>query len=541
MLRRDRKTRGPWKAAVFLLLFAGVRPAAAQVPANEEDQLQILTDPASLKKKVEKEKVRAPFEFFRSQVAPFDVLPYVKANHWSNLWFEMRANEDDYDGYLKTDPVLLLGTPQEITYRRKARMIKEQRARLSLVVMVPSATGTVPKETGVDLVRLAHSADATWPAMMTTLPPHQMLLVILSKDSTSKFAAWHKLNAVIPTSVEREGGDIEKLRYYRLVLPMEPDKVALSPHPLTWSTISHVIWDNFPPDLLSGSVQRALIDWLHWGGQLVVTGGAGQSYTILRESFLGAYLPADASGETVPLKGDDLQPLAQAYAPPVSSPSINDQSEPRPLSSREARQRFARRYEAPAPIRPAANRPLYLSVLRPKAGASTIALGEASPRLLAAERQVGRGRITMLAINPNEESILAWPGLDTLVRRVILRRPEEPIVGGPGSDGFVQLPPDRGRLLASDLSRPAKAAAPARSAKGPLAPERVAAILKALDEAYPDAVCALNHRSPWELLVATILSAQCTDVRVNMVTPELFRRFPTPARWPRRRCPSSRT
>ena len=62
-----------------------------------------------------------------------------------------------------------------------------------------------------------------------------------------------------------------------------------------------------------------------------------------------------------------------------------------------------------------------------------------------------------------------------------------------------------------------------------LAPERVKSILKALDEAYPDAVCALNHRSPWELLVATILSAQCTDVRVNMVTPELFRRFPTPA------------
>jgi endonuclease-3 len=61
-----------------------------------------------------------------------------------------------------------------------------------------------------------------------------------------------------------------------------------------------------------------------------------------------------------------------------------------------------------------------------------------------------------------------------------------------------------------------------------LAPERVAAILKGLDEAYPSAECALIHRSPWELLVATILSAQCTDVRVNLVTPELFRRFPTP-------------
>ena len=67
-----------------------------------------------------------------------------------------------------------------------------------------------------------------------------------------------------------------------------------------------------------------------------------------------------------------------------------------------------------------------------------------------------------------------------------------------------------------------------RALRGELAPDRIVAILKALDEAYPHTECALTHSSPWELLVATILSAQCTDVRVNMVTPELFRRFPTP-------------
>jgi endonuclease-3 len=67
-----------------------------------------------------------------------------------------------------------------------------------------------------------------------------------------------------------------------------------------------------------------------------------------------------------------------------------------------------------------------------------------------------------------------------------------------------------------------------RSPSGPLASDRIAAIFAALDESYPRAECALTHRSPWELLVATILSAQCTDVRVNMVTPELFRHFPTP-------------
>lgn len=64
--------------------------------------------------------------------------------------------------------------------------------------------------------------------------------------------------------------------------------------------------------------------------------------------------------------------------------------------------------------------------------------------------------------------------------------------------------------------------------KNPLAPERIAAILDALRKTYPGAVCALHHRSAWELTVATILSAQCTDVRVNLVTPALFAAFPTP-------------
>jgi endonuclease-3 len=52
-------------------------------------------------------------------------------------------------------------------------------------------------------------------------------------------------------------------------------------------------------------------------------------------------------------------------------------------------------------------------------------------------------------------------------------------------------------------------------------------VLRRLKKAYPDATCALEHRTPFELLVATILSAQCTDVRVNMVTPALFATYPT--------------
>src|SRR3989338_5329427 len=59
-------------------------------------------------------------------------------------------------------------------------------------------------------------------------------------------------------------------------------------------------------------------------------------------------------------------------------------------------------------------------------------------------------------------------------------------------------------------------------------PGRVREILQRLEKAYPDAKCALKHTNPFQLLVATILSAQCTDQRVNMVTPELFKKYPTP-------------
>jgi len=54
-------------------------------------------------------------------------------------------------------------------------------------------------------------------------------------------------------------------------------------------------------------------------------------------------------------------------------------------------------------------------------------------------------------------------------------------------------------------------------------------ILAKLTEAYPVAVCELDYRNPWELLVATVLSAQCTDERVNRVTPKIFERWPGPA------------
>ena len=84
--------------------------------------------------------------------------------------------------------------------------------------------------------------------------------------------------------------------------------------------------------------------------------------------------------------------------------------------------------------------------------------------------------------------------------------------------------PGKRETRVGSASKPNKSTAHVK----PTSPERVAEILKRLDERYPNATCALKHSTAWELLVATILSAQCTDVRVNMVTPGLFKRYPTP-------------
>ena len=83
----------------------------------------------------------------------------------------------------------------------------------------------------------------------------------------------------------------------------------------------------------------------------------------------------------------------------------------------------------------------------------------------------------------------------------------------------------REKAKAAKRTKAARSAAKLTRAAG-TDPKRVAAILAKLDEAYPNAICELNHKNAFELLIATILSAQCTDVRVNQVTEALFKKYP---------------
>lgn len=89
------------------------------------------------------------------------------------------------------------------------------------------------------------------------------------------------------------------------------------------------------------------------------------------------------------------------------------------------------------------------------------------------------------------------------------------------------------KAAATAKKAPTPKAAKKSAGYNPLAPERIEQILARLDQRYPEVKCALTHNSAWELLVATILSAQCTDARVNMVTPVIFAKYPSPEHFAR--------
>ena len=145
---------------------------------------KILSDPEKLEE-LKKEKLRPPIEFFRSQVMPNDILPYLKANHWTMVGLEMRANHEDYEGTLQTRPVMLADQPHEMIYRRDARLIKGQRSRLTFPILLP----TIPKEIGFQLIRPeAIRQDEEWLASLRVLEPHQQMIVVLSKSANDHFA-----------------------------------------------------------------------------------------------------------------------------------------------------------------------------------------------------------------------------------------------------------------------------------------------------------------------------------------------------------------
>ena len=443
-----------------VLAFADATTARAQLSTQSpEERFQELTDLDKLSDKLaEKKKDRPPFEFFQTQVAPFDTLPYYRPNHWFSMSVSLRSNATDYDGQIRTASDLngrpqlpLLDMPHAMSYRRDALLPKEQTVTRTLQIF---ETGPA-RRLIFELSRPgAIRPDDGFEANLLRLEPHQMIVAVLA-DEPSNYNAWASMLATVPTSGDRDPAAIDRLRYYRFALPQTPDRPNLAAHPLAWTTTSHLVWDGFNPETLGAGPlgqQRAILDWLHWGGQIVVV-AAGPNVAPLRESFLGPYLPANPSGSGVSLTTPDLAGLSDAYRPPLPVNVIEYPYGVDPTS--QAPPARPARYGPPVAIAPTSEQPLFVAGLEPRdlPGVVSYPIGDPDGHVLAVEHRVGRGRVLMLAVNPFDPALVAWPGLDTLVRRLLLRRPEETWSGGDRSAFQVLSGPQLSwvRYVARDL------------------------------------------------------------------------------------------
>jgi hypothetical protein len=451
------------------LVFLGIALIPALAPGQdlglEEDpelveseatrRFRELTDPEA-KGERQVDSLKPPFEFYRTQVAPFDVLTFVKPNHWVTLTQELQANLFDYEGRLRTAPVALRGMPRSVVFRRDARLIEGEPMRLSWPAFLPMES----KSLDIELVRPgAIRPDDSTQAPLLAMPAHQMLVVILADDPLV-YEFWKRYQALVPATTDM--GDqqlVDRRTYYRLVVAQEADKPNLSAHPLTWTTISHVLWDSFDPNDIDVGQQQAMIDWLHWGGQLIIAGGASPALQQLAdvESFLAPYLPAEPSGSNETLDESDLSGLASLYPPPIwksdrmGSPTA-DFSEPSHLRRGSIDDYRASRYAPPEPIDLPPDRPMLLTGLSPIAE-DVRWITDPQGRRFGVERRVGRGRILMLAIDPKEAAFQRWAGNDTFIRRVVFRRPEDRWRPLDPNDNFMLPGTELSwyRLLARDL------------------------------------------------------------------------------------------
>jgi hypothetical protein len=416
--------------------------AAADADASAEDKA--LDDAeAKLKARAERLKQLDPFEYHLSRIAPSDTIPFLKPHHWGTLVLEMKSNLADYEGQILSEEVSLQGMPYTIQYRRTATLPKRQDRRLPMQILVPNIKGNAML--GIELGRpdgLRYDLSGT--ATIRRLEPHQMLILPLTA-TPDRYARWNGLQALKPISGKEDPTTIDRQRYYRLVIPQPKEKWGdlLSDHPLTWTSISHVVWDGLPPGDLGVGQQQAMLDWLHFGGQLVIVAAAGgPSIQPLQDSFLGPILPATPTGANLKVTSEELSELSRRYRPPrwpdgrnlaqTNASNTEEENLRIEFENRDMELKWRSddtdRYYRPMPIELPEDKPLQLTGLQPAEGARVVHLGDPS-RPIAVERRVGRGRVTMLAFDPNAPGLVRWRGLDTLVRRLVLRRPEEAPLG----------------------------------------------------------------------------------------------------------------
>lgn len=347
-----------------------------------------------LEERGKKKEKKKDFEIGRLTLRPSDAQPnlWVKPGHWVAASQQMKTNNFDFVGRLEISvvdkqqrPIRLERTPFRLTTTRPAVLPKGQEKHLDMALFVPHASRQAAMRSTLG-GRFGGGEVHSSGELFNTLAPHQYFFVVLA-DLPDRYTFVKVLHSVRVPADEDFGAGEEV--HYRVIAPPPAGPLTVPSQAMTWTSIAYVVWDGIDPALLSLDQQRALLDWLHWGGQLIVSGP--RSFDLLRGSFLAPYLPA-TDADSVELDDAALDELNAHW-------TISGKNKPTP------------------PLR--TTRPWSAMKFTPHDEAKAV------PHTggLLLERRVGRGRVVLTAMHLDERDLITWGGFDNFFNACLLRRP----------------------------------------------------------------------------------------------------------------------
>lgn len=418
-LRSDREGGFPLRLGCLALALVAVVGlpgcgGCTNDPGKAREELEKKAAEARAKKK---KKPKPPFETTKLRTRPRGrrlateageemaaLGPPCKPGHWTSGTLAAKTNHHDFLGDLemvvlasdrgKLRPVHLPGTRFDLPTFRQVALPKRQPKVFESLLYVP-----VPEQReGITQLHVSCRLNArrggrrehevTHP--LRGMRSYQYFFVVVARWP-ERYSHLHGLASINPPS-DVTAGYVASQPYYRLALIEGDRRVGLPSHAACWTSIAYVLWDDAEPTALNSFQQRALLDWLHWGGQLIVSGP--ETLDTLRDSFLAPYLPATPVG------------IREVTAEDLAA-----------LTAWSDNGKTAASASALKPLEPADR---WTGVeLQPVARARFV---PGSGRLLA-ERRVGRGRVVVSAFRLGGRELATWSGWDEVFNAMLLGRP----------------------------------------------------------------------------------------------------------------------
>ena len=324
----------------------------------------------------------------------------TKLGHWVEAQLPAIANNFNADGQLTTfsttldgQPVPIPSTDYVLNSTRPVSLVKAEWKILETSLFLPrrdtktaSANVNYVFDRGTGGIPYISFGQPT-----SLMKPFQYHIVLLS-ERPDTYNYLKLIDSIQLRGQHLGSGDVVPPFYY-LVPSMFGDPLPLPRHSLNWTTIAYLIWDDYDPDKLSQDHQAALLDWLHFGGQLILSGP--DCLDKLQNSFLGNYLPAQFDG-SFNLTEADLKELNANWTVPVTNQTAEQRS-----------------FQLSDTV------PLLGVKFNPHDDAAFVqGTGQ-----LAVERAVGRGRILVTSFSLNAPLVRKWQSFPSFVNNVLLRRP----------------------------------------------------------------------------------------------------------------------